>query len=535
MKRLALILALAGAASAQSFPGSVYTPLVAKDNVSTTLAAQMLIGDNVAIVQSGTGWAANMLAYICDSSTSTTRCTGTFEIMKVTNVNGQALTVTRAQGGTSAVAHAAGRAISNAPVSVYNKALSDEVQAIETALGADLNGANAGPNWASLTTNWADLSRNVGAYPSNAWFGDESTAIPEAIRGSISIPASVTADGAHGAGVAGYCLTASTNKGCVGTFGYAGSTVGGAYVVGGNFLASNTGQPQTLTGGHSELAVVGAEIDVHIVPLAGGAAPTLPVYGLGVIGASPIKPIGAAYAIHLDALGYNQTPKGQWDAAVITEDATAPIGITLGTALEGNGVASQSIQASGRDGGGVTRTGIQLVDSAGDWVVRAGSGAQVLLEDSSGNIGAQVVPSGATPYLLATNMLRTPLGAFGSVTSPNTSIDTNGALSIRPAAVTLANGANQNIDIASSSVVRTAGPTGVFSLGGFANPFDGRWLLVYNNVAFAMTITNEAAGSTATNRIKTLTGADVTLRAGTSAATFYYDGTVARWILMSTN
>jgi hypothetical protein len=50
-----------------------------------------------------------------------------------------------------------------------------------------------------------------------------------------------------------------------------------------------------------------------------------------------------------------------------------------------------------------------------------------------------------------------------------------------------------------------------------------------------MTIVNEDASSTATSRIKTLTGGNVVLRAGTSAATFMYCDVEDRFILMSSN
>ena len=60
---------LAGACLGQSssYPGSVDTDatlFVAKDNVQTKLNVQMLITDNVAIVASTTGWAANMIATV---------------------------------------------------------------------------------------------------------------------------------------------------------------------------------------------------------------------------------------------------------------------------------------------------------------------------------------------------------------------------------------------------------------------------------------------------------------------------------------
>jgi len=140
MKRILLIAALSVAAAfPQSFPGTIYTPLVAKDNVQTSLALAMGAADTTAFVTSTTGWQAQMVAYICDSSASTTSCTGTFEAMLVTAVAGSnALTVTRGYGGTTAGAHSAGKLLSNGPVSSYISSLNAELLAVETALGANL-------------------------------------------------------------------------------------------------------------------------------------------------------------------------------------------------------------------------------------------------------------------------------------------------------------------------------------------------------------------------------------------------------------
>lgn len=99
--------------------------------------------------------------------------------------------------------------------------------------------------------------------------------------------------------------------------------------------------------------------------------------------------------------------------------------------------------------------------------------------------------------------------------------------------LTLSNGANSNIALGDESFQKITGPTGVFSVTGFAGGNEGRPLFLFNSVAYAMTITNEAT-STAANRITTLTGADVVLEAGTSFATFLYDGGGSRWILVST-
>lgn len=124
----------------------------------------------------------------------------------------------------------------------------------------------------------------------------------------------------------------------------------------------------------------------------------------------------------------------------------------------------------------------------------------------------------------------------------------NGPLVHKPTAVTLANGLNSNINLyaadatAKSSYTRITGPTGAFSIGGFYNKSNatssvvGSVLKVYNSTAQTMTIINEDASSAAGNRIKTLTGGNVALRAtATSFATFIYDTTDTRWILESTN
>lgn len=116
--------------------------------------------------------------------------------------------------------------------------------------------------------------------------------------------------------------------------------------------------------------------------------------------------------------------------------------------------------------------------------------------------------------------------------SPNATNDVNGTVGWRQGPLTLANGANSDITLPTNSWVRITGPSGAFSVSGFAGPFDGRRLILFNSTAQNMTITNDAT-STAANRILTLTGADVVLTA-TSLATFLYSTLDLRWILQST-
>jgi hypothetical protein len=103
--------------------------------------------------------------------------------------------------------------------------------------------------------------------------------------------------------------------------------------------------------------------------------------------------------------------------------------------------------------------------------------------------------------------------------------------------VTLVNGANDDIAITGTEtlrIIRIVGPSGAFSVSGFTAPSAGRMIVLHNTTAQAMTLTNDA-GSTAANRILTLTGADIVLAARTSSATLAYDSTAARWIVASYN
>lgn len=119
-------------------------------------------------------------------------------------------------------------------------------------------------------------------------------------------------------------------------------------------------------------------------------------------------------------------------------------------------------------------------------------------------------------------------------------IGQNGAIStqliyLAQGSTSLSNGLNSNIADAGTGYIRISGPTGAFSLGGFQGGAASRLLYVFNSTSQAMTIINQSGSSTAANRILTLTGADVTLRTGTSFASFIYDGTAARWVLMAIN
>jgi hypothetical protein len=111
----------------------------------------------------------------------------------------------------------------------------------------------------------------------------------------------------------------------------------------------------------------------------------------------------------------------------------------------------------------------------------------------------------------------------------------NGNLATGRANVTLVNMDNADIGLLGATFVKVIGPSAAFAVTGFAGGSEGRILLLYNSTSNTMTIKNKT-GSLAGNQILTLTGADVSLRAGgQSFATFIYDASQTLWILAATN
>jgi hypothetical protein len=119
-------------------------------------------------------------------------------------------------------------------------------------------------------------------------------------------------------------------------------------------------------------------------------------------------------------------------------------------------------------------------------------------------------------------------------TLPNTTLDVNGAASLREGtALTLANGANNDINLATEySFYRITGPTAAFSITGFNNGQDGRILTVVNATTQTMTISG-STGSVAANQL--LTGGLTFTVSANGSATFQYNTTLSRWVLTGTS
>ena len=99
--------------------------------------------------------------------------------------------------------------------------------------------------------------------------------------------------------------------------------------------------------------------------------------------------------------------------------------------------------------------------------------------------------------------------------------------------VALVNGTNNNIAIAlNTQVVRITGPTGAFTITGIANGVDGQRLTLINLSGQNMTTNHQDAGSSAGNKITTMT-AGTSVGAGNSVAEFIYELNSTSWILLN--
>lgn len=140
-KLLLILLPVIGLAQTTNYPSSLdsdTTLFVTGDNVQSTLTVAMTTGSTTATVSSGTGFAINQIATICDTVSNTGKCTA-YEHMLITGVASNVLTVTRAFAGTSARSHAVGKLVSILIDAAHQKVLKDAVIAIETALGPNLS------------------------------------------------------------------------------------------------------------------------------------------------------------------------------------------------------------------------------------------------------------------------------------------------------------------------------------------------------------------------------------------------------------
>lgn len=151
-----LILAFLGAsvafAQTATFPAAVTTDAqlkIARNRVQTTLRGTISASDTIITVSDATRIEANMLLTI-DS-----------EIVSVTSVSGNNLTVVRGFDSTTAASHSSGRTVSHNAAAWNHNAMAAEVKAIQTALGANLSNI-AGGSPVGVTVTQYDWTQTPG-------------------------------------------------------------------------------------------------------------------------------------------------------------------------------------------------------------------------------------------------------------------------------------------------------------------------------------------------------------------------------------
>ena len=381
---------------------------------------------------------------------------------------------------------------------------------------------DAGPSWTS-PSKYDSFRVDVNALGQANQGGSQANAI----IGAVDTPSSSIFVQSNG--VTGYARTASGTTAAVGVLGVGQANATNFFGTwGGNFIGTNTPtgiDDSAGTGFNSGATVYGIEVDIN-VKKAGAATYSGTITGIQLTGDTESAIAGDSRAINVDKLGI--TNSVAWNHGFITQDAACNVGISLGCTGTGNGVGSQSLVLKARTSGGTVLSPNFTADSSGNINIIPGTNAAVLLDDST---GSSVIIATTGVMYAGTNVL----AGFGGITAPNVSIDTNQAIATRTHGVSMVNGLNSNFALGTSGVIRIGGPTAGFSIGGFTNGFDGRILIIWNISGQQLTIVNNDASSTAANRISTLTGANVVLRAGNSAATFIYDGGITNWVLIATN
>jgi len=120
--------------------------------------------------------------------------------------------------------------------------------------------------------------------------------------------------------------------------------------------------------------------------------------------------------------------------------------------------------------------------------------------------------------------------------NPQATLDVSGDLVLRAANVTVTNGNNTELNLASNrfSYYRISGATAAFSISGISGGTEGRLLTLFNRSGFTMTLNNNSASAGAANRV--LTGANGNLDIpDRGIVNLQYDGAEQRWVVLSNN
>jgi hypothetical protein len=120
-----------------------------------------------------------------------------------------------------------------------------------------------------------------------------------------------------------------------------------------------------------------------------------------------------------------------------------------------------------------------------------------------------------------------------NTTTPNTYVDISGDLATRYSAITASNGANNDVAIGASSLVRFTGPTAAFSITGLAGGVDGKMVTLINSTSQQITISDESASSVVANRIWTLDNTGDLVVNGKGMIDLIYSAADSRWLVIT--
>lgn len=275
------------------------------------------------------------------------------------------------------------------------------------------------PVWSSYTNIWNGLWADIGGYPTNKMFGNDTVGIAQTIVGSINIPAGSTA-GNHAAGISGYGVTYSTSQGPVGVFGFGGIAVNGASGWGLNTVTTNSDTPQPANNtGYDGGAVYAYEADFNIVKKSGAVEPNVPIRGFYTIGASQTRGVNPVIrAIDIDGLkgDFGDGTKIAWLDGFYTADAACDRGINLGASAVNTGATnagSQPIYFQSYLAGASTASYIQT-DPFGNIVLVPNTGSNVSIPTGAAfQVNGTTVADGSA----TTSWTPTVTSVTGSITT----------------------------------------------------------------------------------------------------------------------
>jgi trimeric autotransporter adhesin len=238
------------------------------------------------------------------------------------------------------------------------------------------------------------------------------------------------------------------------------------------------------------------------------------------------------------AMGLNVTASGDASTAIgFNNNSSGSYAVTLGssnTATALNSTATGSLNIASGDYSSAHGRFLKSKSYAGFVIgVYNDSANAASTTSNNGNNRLFQVGNGFSDNLRNNAFTILATGLTGVNTStPVAAVDINGDLACRQNEVTVINGVNNDIAPGFYSFIKVTGPNAAFSISGFNAGVDGKILTVLNLTGQNMTIVNQtSSASVTTNRINTLSGADI-VTTGNGSVTMQYSAADNRWMVI---